>query len=73
MKELGKYSIMLFKRGSITQICCHFKTQKCLSVGRNNQIIVKFVIVHVNYHPSAIKLSTSASGQRKSRSVRTES
>ena len=31
------------------QICCHFKTQKCLSVSRNNEIIVKFVI---NYHPS---------------------
>ena len=28
-----------------------FKTQKCLSVSRNNEIIVKFVI---NYHPSAI-------------------
>ena len=49
------------------QICCHFKTQKCLSVFRNNKIIiVKFVI---NYHPSAIKLSISASGQRQSRPV----
>ena len=40
------------ERGSITQICCHFKTQKCLSVSRYKEIIVKFVI---NYHPSAIK------------------
>ena len=42
------------------------KTQKCLSVSRNNEIIVKFVL---NYHPSAIKLSIIASGQRQSRSV----
>ena len=43
-----------------------FKTQKCLSVSRNNEIIVKFVI---NYHPIAIKLSIGASGQRQSRPV----
>ena len=54
------------KRGSIMQICRHFQTQKCVSVSKNNEIIVKFVI---NYHPSAIKLSISASGQRQSRSV----
>ena len=53
-------------RGSITEICRHFKTQKRLSVGRNKGIIVKFVI---NYHPSAIKLSISASGQRQSRPI----
>ena len=40
------------------------ETQKCLSVSRNNEIIVKFVI---NYYPCAIKLSISASGQRQSR------
>ena len=51
---------------SITKICCHFKTQKCLTVSRNNEIIVKFV---KNYHPSAIKLSISASGQRQGRPV----
>ena len=56
----------LFESGSITKICCHFKTQKCLTVSRNNEIIVKFV---KNYHPSAIKLSISASGQRQSRPV----
>ena len=44
----------------------HFKAQKCLSVSRNREIIVKFVI---NYHPSAIKLLISASGQRQSSSV----
>ena len=37
----------------------------CLS-GKNKEIIVKFVI---NYHPSAIKLLISASGQRQSRPV----
>ena len=42
------------KGGSITQFRHHFKTQKCLSVSSNNEIIVKFV---TNYHPSAIKLS----------------
>ena len=52
-------------RGSITQICCHFKTQKVLSVSRNKEIIVKFVI---NYYPSSIKPSITASGQRQSRS-----
>ena len=46
--------------------CRHFKTQKCLSVSRNKEIIVKFVI---NYHPSAKKLSISASGQRQSRPI----
>ena len=46
------------------QICCHFKTQKCLSVSRNNKKVVKFVI---NCHPSAIKLLISASAQRQSR------
>ena len=56
------------KRGSITQICCHFNTQKCLSVSRNKEIIVINVNV-INYHPSAIKLSISASGQRQSRPV----
>ena len=25
--------------------CCHFKTPKCLSVSRNKEIIVKFVII----------------------------
>ena len=35
-------------------------------VSRKNEMIVKFVI---NYHPSAIKLPISASGQRQSRSV----
>ena len=39
------------------------KPKKCLSASRNNEIIVKFVI---NYHPSAIKLLISASGQRQS-------
>ena len=39
------------ERGSIMQVCCHFKTQKCLSVSRNKDIIVKFVM---NYLPSAI-------------------
>ena len=53
----GKYHI---------NICCHFKTHKCLSVNRNNEKVVKFVI---NHHPSAIKLSISASGQRESRPV----
>ena len=53
-------------KGSIMQICCNFKTQKCLSVSRNKEIIVKFVI---NYHPSGIKLSITASGQRQSRPV----
>ena len=43
-----------------------FQTQKCLSVSRNKEVIVKFVI---NYHPSAIKLSISASGQKQSRPV----
>ena len=38
------------------------KPQKCLSVSRNKEIIVKFVI---NYHPSTIKLSISASRQRQ--------
>ena len=33
---------------------------------RNNEIVVKFV---KNYHPSAIKLSISASGQRQGRPV----
>ena len=33
---------------------------------QKNEIIVKFV---KNYHPSAIKLSISASGQRQSRPV----
>ena len=45
------------------QICCNFKTQKCLSVSRNKERIVKFVI---NYHPSAIKLSISAPDHRQS-------
>ena len=54
------------RRYKITVICCHFKTQKCLTVSRNNEIIVKFV---KNYHPSAIKLSISASAQRQSRPV----
>ena len=36
-------------KGKYHANCCHFKTQKCLSVSRNNEIIVKFVI---NYHPS---------------------
>ena len=36
------------------------------SVSRNNEIIVKFVI---NYRPSVIKLSISASGLRQSRPV----
>ena len=54
------------KRGSITQICCHFKTQECLSVSKIKEIIVKFVINY--YHPSAIKLLISSSGQRQSRS-----
>ena len=40
-----------------------------LSVSRNNEIIVKFVI---NYHPSVIKLLISASGQRQSRPVEIE-
>ena len=48
------------------QIGCHFKTQKCLSVGRSNEIIFKFVI---NYHLSAKKLSISASGKGQSRPV----
>ena len=52
----GKYHVNLLS----------FKTQKCLSVSRNKEIIVKFVI---NYHPSVIKLSISASGQRQSGSV----
>ena len=47
-------------KGKYHANCSHFKTQKCLSVSRNNKIIVKFVI---NYHPSAIKLSIRASGQ----------
>ena len=42
------------------------KPKKCLSVSRNNEIIVKFVI---NYHPSAIELLIGASGQRQSRPV----
>ena len=42
------------------------KTEKCLSVSRNKEIIVKFL---TNYHPKAIKLSISASGQRQSRPV----
>ena len=54
--------------GSIMQICCHFKTQKCLSVSRNKEIIVKFVINNF-YRPSTIKLSISAFGQRQSRLV----
>ena len=37
-----------------------------MSVSRNNEIIVKFVI---NNPPSAIKLSLSASGQRQGRAV----
>ena len=54
-------------KGEVSRkFACHFKTQKCLSVSRNNKIIVKFVI---NYHPSAIKLSIRASGQRQSRPV----
>ena len=53
-------------KGEVSRkICCHFKTQKCLSVSRNKETI-KFVI---NYHPSPIKLSISASGQRQSRPV----
>ena len=51
------------------KICCHFKAQKCLTVSRNNKIIVKFV---TNYHPSTIRLSTSASGQRQGRPVSIE-
>ena len=43
-----------------------FQNPKCVSVSRNHEIIVKFVI---NYHPSAIKLSISAFGQRQSRQV----
>ena len=35
-----------------------FQNPKNVSVSRNNEIIVKFVI---NYHPSTIKLSISAS------------
>ena len=50
------------------QICCHFKIQKCLSVSRNKEIIVS-VVVNNFYHPSAIKMSISASGQRQSRLV----
>ena len=42
------------------------KPPKCLSVSRNKEIIVKFII---NYHPSAIKLSIGVSGQRQSTSV----
>ena len=38
-----------------------FQNPKCLSVSRNHEIIVKFVI---NYYPSAIKLAISASGQK---------
>ena len=59
---------LIIKGKLITQICCHFKTQKCLSVS-GNEIIVKFVI---NYHPSATKLSISTSGQRQSKSERIE-
>ena len=40
------------------------KPKNVLPVIRNNEITVKFVI---NYHPSAIKLSISASGQRQRR------
>ena len=36
------------------------KPKNVLSVNRNNEMIVKFV---KNYHPSAIKLSISASDQ----------
>ena len=43
-----------------------FQNPKCLSISRNNKIIVKFVI---NYHPSGIKLSISASSQRQRRPV----
>ena len=41
------------------------KPKNVSPVSRNNEIIVKFVI---NYHPSAIKLSITASGKRQSRS-----
>ena len=61
-QDMMKDDYVKAERGSITQICCHFKIQKCLSVSINKEIIVKFVI---NYHPSAIKLSISASGQRQ--------
>ena len=50
----------------ITKILCHFKTQKYLSENRNKKILSSFVI---NYRPSTIKLSISASGQLQSRPV----
>ena len=53
-------------KGKYHAILLSFQNPKCLSVNRNKEIIVKFVI---NYHPSAIKLLISASGQRQSRSV----
>ena len=53
-------------KGEVSRKFAVISKPKCLSVSRNKEIIVKFVI---NYHPSAIELSISASGQRQSRPV----
>ena len=70
--EISQYNSIVFAqvefvKGEVSHKFAVISKPKnvCLS-GRNKEIIVKFVI---NYHPSAIKLSISASGQRQSRSV----
>ena len=59
---------MLLKGEVLCKFAVISKTQKCLSVSRNKEIIVS-VVVNNFYHPSAIKMSISASGQRRSRLV----
>ena len=56
-------------KGEVSRKFAVISKPKCLTVSRNNKIIVKFV---KNYHPSTIILSISASGQRQSRPVSIE-
>ena len=58
--------LLFIVKGEYHKNLLSFRAQKCLTVSRNNKIIVKFV---KNYHPSTIKLSISASGQRQGRPV----
>ena len=61
--------VLLFQwtlKGKYHQNLLSFQNPKMFDCQQKQRIIVKFV---KNYHPSAIKLSISASGQRQSRPV----
>ena len=50
-------------KGEVSRKLAVISKPKNVCLSRNNEIIAKFVI---NYHPSTIKLSISASGQGQS-------